>query len=116
MRYHASDALWVRLVDVGAALSARSSAADGGVVFDVRDRFCDWNEGRWELADGEARRTEDEADLACDMSALGSVYLGALSFRQLYDSGLVDELAPGAIGRADAMFRTDRAPWCPEIF
>ena len=49
-----SDGLWVRLVDVGAALSARSYAGDGAVVLEVRDEFCPWNEGRWRLG-GAAR-------------------------------------------------------------
>ena len=30
--------------------------------------------------------------------------------------GRVDELKDGAIARADALFRWDRHPWCPEIF
>ncbi len=38
MRPRIGDGLWVRLVDVGAALSARSYAADGAVVFDVDRR------------------------------------------------------------------------------
>jgi hypothetical protein len=28
----------------------------------------------------------------------------------------VRELRLGAITRADALFHSDRAPWCPEIF
>ena len=32
-------------------------ATDGAVVFDVVDAFCPWNEGRWRLADGRARRS-----------------------------------------------------------
>ena len=49
MRFRVGDGLWVRLVDVGAALSARSYRGDGAVVFEVRDAFCPWNEGRWRL-------------------------------------------------------------------
>ena len=55
-----SDGIWVRLVDVGAALSGRSyAAAAAPLVFDVRDAFCPWNEGRWRLESGEASRTND---------------------------------------------------------
>ena len=50
------------------------------------------------------------------MSALGSVYLGGFTFGQLVRGGRVEELRRGAAARADAMFGTDRAPWCPEIF
>ena len=49
-----SDGLWVRLVDVEAALSGRTYAGEGAVVLDVRDEFCPWNEGRWRLEGGEA--------------------------------------------------------------
>jgi predicted acetyltransferase len=110
------DALWVRLVDVGAALSARSFAGDGEVVLEVRDAFCPWNEGRWRVSTAGAERTEAQAEIALDVAELGSVYLGGFTFRQLADALRVEERSPGAIARADAIFRTVRAPWCPEIF
>jgi predicted acetyltransferase len=115
-RYVRWDGLWVRLVDVGAALSGREYAAAGTVVLDVRDAFCPWNEGRWKLEGGKASRTDDPADLALDVDALGSVYLGAVSFAELRDALRVDELVPGAIARADAIFAWRPLPWCPEIF
>jgi len=111
-----SDGLWVRLVDVGAALSGRSYAGDGSVVLEVRDEFCDWNAGRWCLESGEAVRTDADADLALDAADLGSVYLGGFTFRELSRAGRVEELREGGLARADELFRTDVAPWCPEIF
>ena len=48
--------------------------------------------------------------------SLGCVYLGGFTFAQLARSLRVTELRAGAIARADAMFRSDRAPWCPELF
>ncbi len=116
MRMRLGDGIWVRLVDVGEALSARAYAADGALVIDVVDAFCPWNEGRWRIADGRARRSQAGAHLRCDVTALGSVYLGAFSFSELVRAGRVEELRRGAAARADAMFRTERAPWCPEIF
>ena len=110
------DGLWLRLVDVGAALSGRTYAAGGRLVFDVADGFCPWNEGRWALEDGAASRTDAEADLALDVADLASVYLGGFTFRELRRAGRVRELRQGALDRADAMFRTDVAPWCAEIF
>jgi phosphoribosylformylglycinamidine (FGAM) synthase-like amidotransferase family enzyme len=50
------------------------------------------------------------------VDALGSVYLGGFSFADLLRAGRVEEVTPGAVERADALFRTDRKPWCPEIF
>ena len=115
-RFRLYDALWVRLVDVGAALSARTYREGGPVVFEVRDAFCDWNEGRWRLADGRAERTDDEPDLLLDADALGSVYLGGIPFAELQQALRVDELRSGAIARADALFRAPLHAWCPEIF
>jgi predicted acetyltransferase len=114
--YRRWDGLWVRLVDVGAALSGRAYAAEGTVVFEVRDAFCPWNEGRWKLEGGKAARTEDPAEIALDVDALGSAYLGAVAFAELRDALRVEELVPGAIARADAVFGWRPLPWCPEIF
>jgi predicted acetyltransferase len=116
MRMRVGDGLWVRLVDVGAALSARSYRAPGAGVFQVEDEFCRWNAGRWTLEGGEAKKTRAAADLACDVTALGSVYLGGFTFAQLVRGGRVEELKPGAAAAADDLFRTDVLPWCPEIF
>jgi predicted acetyltransferase len=115
-RYRMIDSLWVRLVDVGAALSGREYSSDGSIVFDVRDAVCPWNEGRWKLDGGDAARTDAAADLALDASALGSAYLGAVSFAQLRDGLRLEELSDGAVQRADAIFEWRPLPWCPEIF
>jgi predicted acetyltransferase len=117
LKYRAGDGIWVRLVDVAAALSARSYATEGEVVLDVADAYAPWNEGRWKLAGGSCERTNNEPDLRCDVTALGSVYLGGFTFAELQRALRVDELREGAIDRADSIFRrTGVAPWCPEIF
>ena len=111
------DGLWVRLVDVGAALSARAYGDDGPVVLEVEDAFLPENAGRWRIAGGKAERTEDEADLALDVGELGSAYLGGFTFAELVRAGVVRELKEGGAARADAVFRTEAPkPWCPEIF
>lgn len=116
LRYRRGDGLWVRLVDVEAALTARTYASGEPVVLELGDAFCPWNEGRWRLAAGEAARTDEEPDLRLDAAALGSAYLGGISFRELADALRVEELRPGALERADAIFRAAAHPWCPEIF
>jgi predicted acetyltransferase len=116
LNLRAETGLWVRLVDVGAALSARGYAADGRVTFEVADAFCPWNAGTWTLGDGVARRSRRRPDLRLDVTALGAVYLGGFSFAQLARAGLVEEVSRGGVARAAAMFATDRAPWCPEMF
>jgi predicted acetyltransferase len=115
-RYTRWDGLWIRLVDVGAALSGRAYAAEGSVVFEVRDAFCPWNEGRWKLEGGKAARTDEPGEIALDVEALGSAYLGAVSFSELRDALRVEERAEGAVARADALFGWRPLPWCPEIF
>ena len=116
IRARVGDTLWIRLLDVGAALSGRAYAGEGSIVFQVRDASCPWNEGRWKLEGGKAARTDEAADLALDVDALGSAYLGAVSFAQLREAMRVEELVEGAIGRADAIFEWRPLPWCPEIF
>jgi predicted acetyltransferase len=116
MRFRVGDGLWVRLVDVGSALSARRYAGGGAVVVEVADAFCPWNEGRYRITPAGTKRTRAEPHLRCDVTALGSVYLGGFTFLQLVRGGRVEELRRGAAARADALFRSERAPWCPEIF
>jgi predicted acetyltransferase len=114
--FHIGDSLWVRLVDVGAALSGREYVNAGKIVFEVRDAVCPWNEGRWSLENGRAARTEEAAEIALDVDVLGSAYLGAVSFTELRDALRLEELEPGAVERADALFAWSPLPWCPEIF
>lgn len=113
--FRVKDGMWIRLVDVPAALSARGYVRDGRVVLEVRDGFCPWNEGRYDLQvhDGQAIcvPTEDDADIACSVNDLGAVYLGGSTFSQLARAGLVTETRPGAVADADAIFARDVAPW-----
>ena len=111
------DALWVRLVDVPAALAARTYATPGGVTIEVASdpHFGD-NVGTWTVERGEVRRTGRRPDVRVAVDGLGSVYLGGLSFSQLARAGRAEEVARGGVARADAVFRTDAAPWCPENF
>jgi hypothetical protein len=51
-----------------------------------------------------------------DVQGLGMTMLGGFTFAQLARGGRAEEAARGGLARADALFRADRAPWCPEIF
>jgi len=115
MKLH--DGLWVRPVDVGAALSGRSYAKDGRVTLEVvSDPLFADNVGCWTIADGLARRSSRRPDVRLDVQALGSAFLSGFTFAELARGGRVEQVARGGLARADAMFRTDTAPWCPEIF
>jgi predicted acetyltransferase len=115
-RYRMADGLWIRLVDLPAALNGRTYGDGGSLVLEVRDAICEWNDGRWKLESGACERTDEEPDLALDVSALGSAYLGAVSFAQLREALRVEERREGAIARADALFAYRPLPWCLEIF
>lgn len=110
-----SEGLWLRLVDVGAALTARGYHADGQLTIEVADAFCPWNAGTWELevADGSAgcRRADRAPDLALDTADLASISLGGVTATELAWAGRIEERTPGALRTADRLFATDLAPW-----
>jgi predicted acetyltransferase len=114
------DGIWLRLVDVASALAGRRYAVEGRLALRVRDSFCPWNAGSYELVGGpegaECKKHDGTPDLSLDAADLAALYLGGNRFRTLVEAGRVQELRPGAIARADAMFTGDRAPWCPSHF
>jgi predicted acetyltransferase len=118
------DGVWLRLVDMAAALAARRYWAADRIVLEVTDAFCPWNAGRWALeTEGEAGsavarviRTDAPADLLADVADLAAAYLGAFRPSDLARAARVTELTPGALRRADALFAADRTPWCATGF
>jgi len=116
MQFRLGDGVWVRLVDLGAALAARSYEGDGEVVLEVADAFLPENAGRWRVGAGGVERTDAAAEIALDVAGVSSVYLGGFSFAELARGCRAQELVPGAVARADALFATSAAPWCAEIF
>jgi len=114
------DGLWLRLLDVPMALSSRRYSNPDRLVLEVRDTFCPWNDGRFELEAGpdgaECVPTDREPDLALEAWDLGAAYLGGVRFSTLSRAGRVGQLTPYALARADAMFQWDPPPWCPQVF
>jgi len=110
------DGVWVRLLDIKTALSARSYQLQGSVVIEVIDEFCPWNAGCWRIGSAGVERTDEAPALRCDASVLGSVYLGGFTWTQLARGLRVQELIRGAIVHADSIFQVTSTPWCPEIF
>jgi predicted acetyltransferase len=114
------DSLYVRPVEVGAALEARTYQTPVDVVFEVEDAFCPWNAGRWRLS-GDAKgasceRTTDAADVALSVRELGAAYLGGVSLAALGAAGRVRELRPGALAEASLGFGVGVPPWLPHGF
>lgn len=114
-----SNGLWVRVVDVPAALSARRYRGSGTLTIGVRDPFFAENDGVWrmDVEDGRAEvtKTSGEAEIGLGISELGSLYLGGYTFAQMAGAARISGDA-AALDRADALWRTGVAPWSPEIF
>ncbi|OLT29652.1 GNAT family N-acetyltransferase [Nocardiopsis sp. CNR-923] len=113
-------ALWMRLVDVPAALAERSYAASVETVVEIADRYAPWNAGRWRIKADEdgagVELTDDAPDLSLDVSHLGAAFLGQHTLAARVAAGVVTEHAPGAAARLDAALRVAHAPVCGLIF
>ncbi|MFG2057161.1 GNAT family N-acetyltransferase [Micromonospora sp. NPDC048930] len=115
-----TDGLWVRVVDVPAALAARRYATDVDLVVEVTDELLPENSGRWRLVGGrsgaECVATTAPAQLACDVRALGELYLGGSGLAALAAAGRLRELVPGTVAAAAPAFTWHRAPAPMEVF
>ncbi len=114
------DGIWLRVLDVAAALEGRRYEGDGRLVFELADSFCPENAGVWsiEVEAGQAKvgRSDGTPGLTLDATDLGALYLGGFSASALATTGRVRERQPGALATADLIFKTALAPWCPEEF
>jgi predicted acetyltransferase len=104
------DHLWTRILDVKAALEARTYETAGSLVLDVDDPLG-FAAGRFRLevdADGTARvqETTDDADVSLPVGALASVYLGAPAVAGLAAAGRIE----GDALALDRLFRTAVPP------
>ncbi|MFI6685538.1 GNAT family N-acetyltransferase [Streptomyces sp. NPDC050485] len=113
-------ALWIRLVDVRAALTARSWAAEAFLVLEVRDDRIPANAGRFRLAASPHACTYEPTtavpDLSLDVRDLAACYLGGTEVRRLVFAGLVTEHTPGAAAALDAALHTPELPHTVDEF
>lgn len=114
-----ADWLWVRILDVVRALEARTYAGTGTLVLEVSDGDG-LSAGRYRLdasPDGAScTRTTDAAELTLGAGELAALWLGDQSAVRLAALGRVAESRAGAATTADALLRTSRRPWCPDVF
>jgi predicted acetyltransferase len=114
------DSEYVRLVDLPAALIARTYDVPYDGVVEVTDEFAPWNAGRWRVslhADGSTCvRSSDEPDLVLDVRCLGGAYLGSGSLVALAAAGQVCERTPGAVAALTRAMRREPAAYCPFVF
>ncbi len=110
-----NDGLWLRILDLPAALEARTYVGSGTLVLEVTDDTIHSNAGRWQLSVDDGRptvtSTTAEPDLELDVRTLAAAYLGAFRFGDLAAAGKVRECQPGRLVTADALFTPPRAPW-----
>ncbi|MDH6628231.1 putative acetyltransferase [Streptomyces sp. LBL] len=113
------DWLWVRLLDVPRALTARGWFTDGELVLDIDDPFLGEHD-RYLLTVRDSKAdcvpTDREPDLSLDIGDLGSIYLGGTAPSTLVRAGHIRAHRPGAATLADALFRADRSPHCLHWF
>jgi predicted acetyltransferase len=119
LSFSVRDGSWLRVVDARAALEARRYPTEGRLVLDLRDEFCSWNEGRWELEGGPdgatVKASQADPDVTLRAEELAATYLSAVRPSALARAGRIQG-SPEAVRRADAMFATELAPWCPHVF
>ncbi|WP_405735083.1 GNAT family N-acetyltransferase [Streptomyces sp. NBC_00028] len=114
-----ADWMWVRILDVVRALEARTYAGDGTLVLEVTDR-AGLVGGRYLVeaspTGGTCTPTSQSAQLTLDVGELAALWLGDESAVRLASLGRVQEERAGAARSADALLRTSRRPWCPDMF
>lgn len=111
------DMLWLRILDVAKALEARHYPADGRLVLEVLDPLgLAAGTFALEVTGGQAAVVpvpeSEAADLALDVAALSSIYLGAVCPVTLVAAGRIRENTKGAAFKAWQMFAVERATHC----
>ncbi len=111
------DMLWLRILDAATALGTRQYAVDGRLVIEVHDSLG-LTAGTFglqvESGNAAVERLPEtaEADLVLDVSALSSIYLGAVCPVTLTAAGRIRENTAGSALKARQMFAVERATHC----
>ena len=114
------EGLWMRVVDVPAALSSRAYIYEDEITIGLpEDSLTPWNKGNWQLhttsEKAEAHPTKKSPDISLSINSLALLYTGYLSASRLASLGLLSG-APRALEKADRLFTTHHAPHCPDHF
>lgn len=106
------DDQWVRILDVDAALTARTYGPGGSAVtIEVHDPMFADNRGTWRVGAEGSHAADGPADITVDIGTLSAAYLGAVSWHDLAVIGLVaanDEV----LDRLDTLFAVRPTPFC----
>lgn len=106
------DELWLRVLDVPAALNARTYGQAEPVVVEVADSRLPANSGAYRVTVDGAARTDAPADVRLDVDTLAMLYLGDWGAGLLARAGRIEVLDAEAPARLDALFKTATGPWC----
>jgi predicted acetyltransferase len=112
-----SDNLWIRILDVAAALQARAYPAEGMLTLAITaDAICPDNTGVWRLEtsgpETVCRRADiADPDVSMDINALSSLWLGGASPGTLAAAGRITEHRDGAVALMAGLFPSDPAPF-----
>lgn len=113
------DALWILILDVVAALEARTYEQDGSIRFRVENAFRHDVEGAYEMTVidgiGSCARVEGDVDIALDLDVLGALYLGGGDAHAYVAADRIRGDAQ-AVAILHELFRTAKAPWCNQVF
>lgn len=112
------DGVWVRVMDVPAALTARKYQGEFAAVFGIHDPMG-LAGGTFQLEvseeGSECKPSNAEPDIVMDIEDLGAVYMGNGGFQRLAGAGRLSGEA-SKLAAADHAFAWYPRPWCPEIF
>jgi predicted acetyltransferase len=114
------EGMWLRLTDVGTALSRRCYPGNDRIILGVDDPFPEPSTTNWCLDAGpdgaRCEETAEPADLTLGAADLAAAYLGGTAFTRLVRAGLASERCPGVAAAATRLFGWDAQPWAPTYF
>jgi predicted acetyltransferase len=112
------DTLYLRILDVPAALSGRRYESDGSITISVVDDFMGrGGTFRLDVSDGvgTGSATSGDPDVTMQVADLGALFLGRPQAYIRWRAGRIDG-AEDSIRTLDRLMRTARLPFCSEVF
>jgi predicted acetyltransferase len=116
VRSERDDELWLRIVDVPAALAGRTYEVAESVVIEVVDAVLPTNSGRYRISPHGMEPTTDAPALTVRPEELAMLYLGTYRASTLAGIGRITVADPAALPAADRLFAVDRPAWNGTMF
>lgn len=110
------DETWLRVVDVRAALAARSYAGAEPVTVAVNDPLLPDNSATYAVTADGVEETEGPAQLRIGIAGLGAALLGGVTWRNLGAAGLAEADDSAVLDAADRLFAVSEAPYAGTFF